>query len=54
MEQEQKCAVVLRQVGERDVLAIAGIVCEAKRAVVEDFDEPLGTAAMLNVRRART
>jgi len=52
IEQEQKRAIVLRQVGERDVLPVAAIVRETKRALVDHLDEAFRPAAMLDVGRA--
>src|SRR6476659_8355169 len=52
VEQEQKGAVVLGEIGERDVLPVAAIVGKAERFVVDDLDEAFRPAAMLNIRRA--
>src|SRR5690349_11121313 len=52
IEQKKKCAIVLRQVSECDVLTIAAIIGEPKRPIVDDFNKALRAAAMLKVRRA--
>src|SRR5262245_40539985 len=52
VEQEQKGAVVLGQIGERDVLPVAAIIGKAERFVVDDLDEAFRPAAVLNIRRA--
>src|SRR5258708_38761687 len=53
IHQEQERAVVLGEVAGRDVLAIADEVCEAERLVIQDANEALGSAAMLDIRLAR-
>ena len=52
IEQEQKSAVVLRKIAQRDVLPVAGVVGEAERPVVEHLDEALRPAAVLDVGSA--
>jgi len=52
VEKEQEGAVVLGEVGERDVLPVAAVVGKSERFVVNDLDEAFRAAAMLNIRRA--
>lgn len=49
VRQEQKRLRILGEVSRRDVLPIAGVVDEAQRPVINDTDETLGPAAMLDV-----
>ena len=50
VDEEEADLGVLGQVPHRDVLAIAAKVGEGERVVVEDAQEPLGPAAVLDVR----
>ena len=52
VEQEQKGAVVLGEIGERDVLPVATVIGKAERSVVDHLDEALRSAAMLKIGRA--
>src|SRR6516164_11247930 len=40
---------IFREIALRDVLPVAGIIGESDRGLVEDLDEALGAAAMLDV-----
>ena len=51
VEQEQEGAVVAGKIADGDVLAVAAIVGKAERLVVDDLDEALRSAAMLDVGR---
>ena len=50
VHQEQERPVVLRQVAERDVLAVAAVIGKAERPLVDRAEEALRPAAVLGVR----
>src|ERR1043166_4190925 len=50
VDQEQKGICVVREIPERDVLAVAGVIDEAERDVVDDPQEAGRAAAVLHVR----
>ena len=52
IEQEQEGPVVLGEIGERDVLAVASIIGETQRPVVDDFDKSLWTTPVLDIGSA--
>ena len=52
VKQEQKRAIVFRQVGERDVLPVAAVVGKAERLVVDNFNKSLWPTSVLKIGRA--
>ena len=49
VHEEQERLVILGEVAGRDILAVAGIIGEGERVIVEHANESLGAAAMLSI-----